>query len=74
MIIGSSIKMEVGKKYYGVVDKDYVAHPDQPFIVIAEVTFDDWFEEYKSLGYNLSKQKQILAQKEAVGFYRISID
>lgn len=73
MIMGSNSKLEIGKKYIGVSDKDRNIYPNQPFIVIREATFEEWISEY-NLEVRIPLTNFELVEAKKGHFYEISID
>ena len=65
MIVGSKRPLELGKKYIGIIE-----HPIQPFIILKQVTFEDYRKDHEER-IGLIKYPEILINDY---FYEISTD
>lgn len=75
MIMGSYIQKEVGKKYFGIIDYDLNLHKGQPYIILKEATFEEWFEEWeRDCGKKIKLTKVQLENAKRAYFYLISVD
>jgi hypothetical protein len=76
MVIGSYKKLEIGARYTGLKDKDTNPNPDQPYVILRETTWEEWFEgleDGKSLRA-LKADPKLLELSKGHNYYLISVD
>lgn len=73
MILGSRTKRVIGSRVVGVVDNQYRIHPNQPVVILREVTFDDWKKEVEESTGPIPPKvlKQVPPDAH---FYEVSLD
>lgn len=73
MIIGSYTPLVVGSRAVGLIDKDKKDRPDQPYVILKEVTFEDWVKELTEDGNPPSEFDKMFA-RHCGRFYQIATD
>ena len=48
LILGFWEEQKVGDKKVGIVDSDLTAHKNQPFVIVRQATFEEWFAQERS--------------------------
>lgn len=74
--MGSWSKLEIGKKYTGFIDKDRKGHKDQPFVVLREATWQEWYEclEDGEAKIVVDSSEHHMKESKKGNFYEISMD
>ena len=65
--------MLLAKRDRGITDMNYVDHPEAPFVVIREATFEEWLKEANEDGLDISEIQRAYAKKYG-HFYEVSVD
>jgi hypothetical protein len=77
VIIGANGTFQVGYRGVGLIDKDYVAHNDQPFVVLRAATVDEYIAEYREDGRTFTPDEERHLREQAkicAWFYEVSVD
>lgn len=74
VLVGGLVPRIVGKLYTGITDNKGVMHKDQPFLVLREVTFEEWEAFTISEGVVITSKIRQLATSGKAYFYGISTD
>lgn len=72
MIAASRSQRVVGQTYYGLTDEQGHGHAGQPFVILRQVTYDDWI---KDRGVELSEhEKSVIGDPATLFYYEVSVD
>lgn len=72
--MGTYAIFEIGKVYHGCRDNTGKHWPEQPFLVLREVTYDDWEACAKDNNVKILPEVRAAARSGKARFYGISTD